>query len=50
MARVALETVKAELPNLKSVRRVRFVLYDESGALLHARVLAEVMGDVSPES
>jgi O-acetyl-ADP-ribose deacetylase (regulator of RNase III) len=41
-AEVALDTVREALPELKHVRLVRFVLYDQSALDVHERVLAEV--------
>ena len=41
-AQVALDTVREALPELKHVRLVRFVLYDQSALDVHERVLAEV--------
>ncbi len=41
-ARVALRTVVARAPDLRSVRRIRFVLYDEGALEAHARVLADI--------
>ncbi|MEX2467917.1 MAG: macro domain-containing protein [Gemmatimonadota bacterium] len=41
-ARVALSTVLAAMPDLRSVRRIRFVLYDEAALGTHEQVLAEL--------
>ena len=41
-AQVALDTVREALPELKHVRLVRFVLYNQSALDVHERVLAEV--------
>lgn len=41
-ARVAVRTVAAEAPGLRSVRRVRFVLFDERSRDAHAEALREV--------
>lgn len=41
-ARIALRTVAARAPELESVRRVRFVLYDDRALDLHRRALAEI--------
>lgn len=38
-ARVALRTVLGEMPGLDSVRRIRFVLYDDGAFRVHQRVL-----------
>lgn len=38
-ARVALETVRGEIPVLKSVRRIRFVLFKASDRDVHSRAL-----------
>jgi O-acetyl-ADP-ribose deacetylase len=38
-ARIALNTVLDEAPGLRSVDRVRFVLYDRAALDLHERVL-----------
>lgn len=43
-AGVALETVVAEAPSLHSVRRIRFVLFDEHARRVHARVLEDLAG------
>lgn len=48
-ARVALRTVLEEMPGLDSVRRIRFVLYDDGALRVHARILAELTGDDAPE-
>ena len=41
-ARVALETVVERAPALSSVRRIRFVLYDDEARDVHARILGEL--------
>jgi len=41
-ARVALKTVLEEMPALESVRRIRFVLYDQQALETHRRVLEEM--------
>jgi O-acetyl-ADP-ribose deacetylase (regulator of RNase III) len=41
-ARVALKTVLEEMPDLESVRRIRFVLYDQEALETHRRVLEEM--------
>ncbi|MCA1792219.1 MAG: macro domain-containing protein [Thioalkalivibrio sp.] len=46
-ARVALSTVLAAMPGLRSVRRVRFVLYDDAALRVHARVLRELTEEES---
>lgn len=46
-ARVALRTVVEEAPGLRSVRRIRFVLYDDRALETHARVLEEVEKEVA---
>lgn len=43
-ARIALGTVLARIPDLDSVRRIRFVLYDEAALEVHAGVLDELAG------
>ncbi|MDZ7778458.1 MAG: macro domain-containing protein [Gemmatimonadota bacterium] len=43
-ARVALETVLSLAPELSSVKRIRFVLYDQGALRTHARVLEELTG------
>lgn len=43
-ARVALQAIREELPRLESVRHIRFVLFDDAGARLHARVMEEILG------
>ena len=42
-ARVALETVVEGAPRLSSVRRIRFVLYDEEAHDVHGRVLRRLV-------
>jgi len=42
--RIAVETVLDALPELESVRRIRFVLFDEPTTRTYARVLAELTG------
>lgn len=44
-ARVALTTIVARIPELASVRRIRFVLFDERAYLVHVRTLAELTAD-----
>lgn len=46
-ARVALRTIVARAPDLRSVRRIRFVLYDEGALEAYARVLAEIERELS---
>lgn len=41
-ARVALTTIRDELPNLRSVKLIRFVLYGAEDEQVYARVIAEV--------
>jgi O-acetyl-ADP-ribose deacetylase len=41
-ARVAMRAVAAAAPELRSVRRVRFVLYSEADEAVHAAALAEL--------
>jgi O-acetyl-ADP-ribose deacetylase (regulator of RNase III) len=41
-ARVALGTVAQEAASLESVKRIRFVLYDEAALDVHERALREV--------
>lgn len=41
-AEVALRTVLEAAPNLRTVRLVRFVLFDEDATEVHARVLADL--------
>lgn len=43
-ARVALETVLTLAPELSSVKKIRFVLYDEGALRTHARVLTSLTG------
>lgn len=43
-ARIALETVAERAPGLDSVRRIRFVLFDERAFDVHARVLEGLAG------
>lgn len=43
-ARIALATVAERAPRLESVKRIRFVLYDEAALAVHARVLEEIAG------
>lgn len=40
--RIALTTIAARIPDLASVRRIRFVLFDERAFLVHARMLDEL--------
>ncbi len=47
-AEVALKTVLEEAPNLRHVRHVRFVLFDERACSIHEAVLARLQA--SPES
>jgi O-acetyl-ADP-ribose deacetylase len=44
-ARVALGTVLGLIPELKSVRHIRFVLYDERAVRVHAEALGELVGE-----
>lgn len=44
-ARIALATVVARIPDLASVRRIRFVLFDERAYDVHARVLDDMSTD-----
>ncbi len=44
-ARVAFQTVLAEIPQLHNVRRIRFVLYREGDHQLHEGILREMAGD-----
>lgn len=41
-ARVALETVINTLPDLKAVRRIRFVLHDDRAFRVHLSVLEDL--------
>ncbi|MFA7453810.1 MAG: macro domain-containing protein [Desulfobulbaceae bacterium] len=43
-ARIAFRTILAELPALTAVRRIRFVLFNESDLKTHQRVLEETAG------
>lgn len=45
-ARIALTTIMARIPDLASVRRIRFVLFDERAFLVHGRILAEMADGV----
>ena len=49
-AGIALRTVVARAPNLASVRRIRFVLFDERTFAVHARMLDEVAPEVDEEN
>lgn len=49
-ARVALETVLDEIPELESVGRIRFVLYDRRALDVHAQVLSEFNSGAEPEA
>lgn len=49
-ARIALETVVARAPGLASVRKIRFVLFDERAFAVHARRLAEVVRGTDEEN
>lgn len=42
-ARIALQTVIGEVPSLKAVRHIRFVLFDKGDCEVHERVLADLM-------
>lgn len=44
-ARVAFAAVLNELPQLSSVKRIRFVLFDEAARKLHVRILEELTGE-----
>jgi O-acetyl-ADP-ribose deacetylase len=44
-ARVALRILVEQAPTLESVRRVRFVLYDDAALQVHARALDELAGE-----
>lgn len=46
--RIALGTVLDRVPHLRHVRRVRFVLYDETAVGIYERTLAELRGPGSP--
>jgi len=48
-ARVALATVLGEIPDLESVERIRFVLYDRGALDVHSDVLRELAGEEGPE-
>ena len=48
-ARVALGTVLSEMTRLESVRRIRFVLYDDRALQTHARALARVTGSAGED-
>lgn len=43
-ARIAMETVLATLPAVESVKRVRFVLFDQEALEIHARTLETLTG------
>lgn len=45
-ARIALRTVAGRAAELKSVRRIRFVLYDDRALEVHSRVLEDVAREV----
>lgn len=49
-ARVALGTVKAEAPGLRSVRRVRFVLHDPGALAVHTGVLESLVDGPADEA
>jgi len=49
-ARVALATVLHEIPDLDSVGRIRFVLYDRRALDVHARILTELTSGDDPEA
>ncbi|MCS7241954.1 MAG: macro domain-containing protein [Candidatus Caldatribacterium sp.] len=44
-AEVALKTVLEMVPKLKSVRRIRFVLWDEEALRVHEETLARLLGE-----
>ena len=44
-AEIALRTVSELAPTLRSVRRIRFVLYDRDALAIHAGVLGEIASD-----
>lgn len=48
-AGVALRTVLEEMPGLDSVRRIRFVLYDDGALRVHSRILAELTSENARE-
>lgn len=48
-ATIALETVSDRARSLSSVRRIRFVLFDERAFEVHARILDRLGGDVVDE-
>ncbi len=43
-AKVALETIREELPGLSSVKHIRFALFSDADLKTHDRVLDQVMG------
>ena len=44
-ARIALSTILDQAPALKSVQRIRFVLYDDEARQLHEQVLGRLTGE-----
>jgi len=48
-ARVAFRTVLEEIPDLRNVRRIRFVLYREGDRQLHEGILKELAGAATDE-
>jgi len=48
-ARVAFRTVLGEIPDLRNVRRIRFVLYREGDRQLHEGILKELAGAATDE-
>ncbi len=46
-ARVALRTIGRAAPQLKSLRRIRFVLFDDDSLVTHERAAREVLPDVA---
>jgi len=49
-ARVALATVLDAIPDLDSVGRIRFVLYDRRALDVHAQILSELNSGAEPEA
>lgn len=44
-AQIAFKTIKEMIPNLKQVKRIRFVLYDDKGLEAHQKAMADILGD-----
>lgn len=43
-AQIAFKTIKEVIPNLKQVKRIRFVLYDDKGLEAHQKAMADILG------